>query len=227
MAREMLSIKALGGQQCERSIDSGGIGKGRWTFLNWCLVDMGRHGNTDLCHCLLRGKNKDGCCHDREGRGANDAVLHCPPNAESRYCSHCALLSCDGDVKQGFGFIDGILIGEVLYQRSPDDPVTYGCVLMSTRKMTVEEAASPTTLVNSIIASLLPEGGWLDLAWTIANTAFAWQVAHHADMYIIMKHWYCDAPEMITRKDFYLYSDAACTKLVKSLSAEAPVGVAK
>lgn len=105
--------------------------------------------------------------------------------------------------------------------------MTYGCVLMSTRKMTVEEAAAPTTLVNAIIASLLPEGGWLDLAWTIANTAFAWQVAHHADVYIIMKHWYCDVPEMITRKDFYLYSDAACTKLAKSWSVEAPVGVTR
>lgn len=52
-------------------------------------------------------------------------------------------------------------------------------------------------------------------------------VAHHADMYIIMKHWCCDVPEMITRKDFYLYSDAACTKLVKSWSVEAPVGVTR
>lgn len=127
--------------------------------------------------------------------------------------------------EQGFGYIDGQLIGEVLYQRSPDDPVTYGCVLMSTRKMTVEQAANPSSIANDIIGSLLPEGGWLDLAWTIASTAFEWQVAHHADMWIIMKHWYCDAPKMITRKDFYLYSDKACTKLVKSWSVEAPVGV--
>lgn len=58
--------------------------------------------------------------------------------------------------------------------------------------------------------------------WTIMSN-----VAHHADVYIIMKHWYCDVPEMITRKDFYLYSDAACTKLVKSWSVEALVGVTK
>lgn len=127
--------------------------------------------------------------------------------------------------EQGFGYIDGRLVGEVLYQRSPNDPVTYGCVLMSTRKMTVEQAAEPSGIVNDIIAELLPEGGWLDLAWTIATVAFEWQVAHHSDMWIIMKHWYCDSPKMITRKEFYLYSDKACTKLVKSWSVEAPVGV--
>lgn len=127
--------------------------------------------------------------------------------------------------EQGFGLIDGVPIGEVLYQRSPDDPVTYGCVLMSTRKMTVKEAAAPSEIAMGIIGALLPESNWIGLAWEIANQAFEWQVDHHADMYVIMKHWYCDSPKMITRKDFYLYSDKACTNLVKSWSVEAPVGV--
>lgn len=39
------------------------------------------------------------------------------------------------------------------------------------------------------------------------------------------KHWYCDGPKPITRKEFYLYEDKACTKFIKTWSVEAPVGV--
>lgn len=42
---------------------------------------------------------------------------------------------------------------------------------------------------------------------------------------VIIKHWYCDGTKPITRKEFYLYEDKACTKLIKTWSVEAPVGV--
>lgn len=104
-----------------------------------------------------------------------------------------------------------------------DDPlvsVPFNCVLMSTRKMTVKQAAAPTQLLHDILSNFgnIPA----QIASNIASYIFNQQVNSHADMWLIMKHWYCDSPKRITRKQWFLYSDKACTKLVKSWSTEAP-----
>lgn len=123
----------------------------------------------------------------------------------------------------GRTYCDGVVLAELLYLRSPEEPVPNGCVLMSTSKMTVEQAAAPTQLVGKILGFFgsIP----VKIATAIANFAFNYMVDSHADMWLVMKHWYCDSPKMITRKEWFLYSDKACTKLVKSWVSEAPVGV--
>ncbi|MDO4437380.1 MAG: hypothetical protein Q4B77_05455 [Coriobacteriaceae bacterium] len=119
--------------------------------------------------------------------------------------------------------LDGKPLADIIYRRENGDPVTYACVLMSTSKMTVEQAAMPTQLVGSILACFgnVPA----QVAMTIANFAFNWTVTQHRNMWLTMEHWYCDTPKMITRKVWTLYEDEACTKFVKSWTSEAPVGV--
>lgn len=118
---------------------------------------------------------------------------------------------------------DGEPLADIVYRRKEGDPVTYACVLMSTSKMTVEQAAAPTQFVASILACFgnVPA----QIAMAIANFAFNWTVTQHRDMWLTMEHWYCDTPKMITRKVWTLYEDQACTKFVKSWTSEAPVGV--
>lgn len=136
----------------------------------------------------------------------NDGVIH------TVFTDEYGCTTCDGEP-----------LADIIYRRKEGDPVTYGCVLMSTSKMTVEQAAAPTQFVASILACFgnVPA----QIAMAIANFAFNWTVTQHRDMWLTMEHWYCDTPKMITRKVWTLYEDQACTKFVKSWTSEAPVGV--
>lgn len=125
---------------------------------------------------------------------------------------------------QGEVYLDDMQAWTTEYRRQPDDPVPNGCVLMSTKKMTVEEAAAPSAIANAIIGALMPDGA-LSIAWSIAEAIFDYQVKNNSSMWVVMKHWYCDSPKMITRKEFYVYKDKACTKLYRSWVSESPVGV--
>lgn len=125
--------------------------------------------------------------------------------------------------QNGLVYFDGVVNGEVLYARQPGDPVTYGCVLMSTRKMTVEQAAGPSQIAFEIIGRI--PGLSDSLLLGIAGDIFNHLVDQHKDLYVKIEHWYCDSPKMVTRKKIWLYKDSKYTQLLDSWVVEAPVGV--
>lgn len=118
-------------------------------------------------------------------------------------------------------FANGEPVGEVLYRRGPGDIQPRGCVLMSTTKKTVQEAADPSLLALELLGHIPTYGPIFDVIRDIAEK----RTEANKDLYVIIKHWYCDGPKPITRKEFYLYEDKACTKFIKTWSVEAPVGV--
>lgn len=123
--------------------------------------------------------------------------------------------------EMGCLFANGEPVGEVLYRRSPGDIQPRGCVLMSTTKKTVQEAADPSLLALELLGRIPTYGPIFDVIHDIAEK----RTEANKDLYVIIKHWYCDGPKPITRKEFYLYEDKACTKFIKTWSVEAPVGV--
>lgn len=143
-------------------------------------------------------------------------------NSYSLYLSDGSYHTINTD-DYGRTLFDGKELGELLYLHDPNDPVPNGCILMSKKKMTVQEAATPTQLLTKILGFF--GNTQVKILTAIANTIFSMQVNSHKDMWLIMEHWYCDSPKMVTRKKWSLYSDSACTKLVKTWTTEAPVGV--
>ncbi len=159
-------------------------------------------------------KDRFGCSMSCAFNNQNSSILVTFPDNSTH------TLSQD---ENGCVLIDGTLATDLLYVHEQGLPLPKGCVLMSTQKMTFERAMQPSQIAVELLGAL-PFGTFWDIAMSMAGSIFDWQVAHNQGSWVIVKHYYCDTPEMHTRKEYYHYSNEACTNLINYWEVESPVG---
>ncbi len=113
--------------------------------------------------------------------------------------------------EMGCIYLNGALVGDILYLHDEGGPVAKGCVLLSSQKQTVEEASSQGSILLQLM-SYLP--GFAGALSTLASSIYDLIVALNSDLWLIIKTYYCDTPKPLTRKEVYVYADEACTQLL-------------
>lgn len=113
--------------------------------------------------------------------------------------------------EMGIAYWDGLPLGEILYKREEDDPVSNGCTLLGSTKTTVDQAAQQSQIILDLL-SLIP--GPQSRLVEFASWVYSYLINNRKDLWLIIYKYYCDTPYPLLRKEVLVYADYACTQFL-------------